>query len=63
MMVFIGIPLALWYLLDQSMILCAGKKLRPIVNSSLYGWIGLGVLIAYFVLRNLPFEVLDMLRP
>lgn len=63
LMMLIGVPLGSWFLVDQFFVVFGRKRMRPLFRSSLVAWAGLALLIAFFVIRNMPIERLDFLRP
>ncbi|MBO6513222.1 MAG: DUF2752 domain-containing protein [Phycisphaerales bacterium] len=63
LLMVVGLPLAAWFWVDQVLIVTRGKRLKPWVSGSLVGWIALGALVGFAVLRNIPIELFDVLRP
>lgn len=63
MLILIGIPLAAWFWVDQTLIAFFGVRLKPWFSRSLYGWIALVILLVFTVLRNFPSDRFGVLRP
>lgn len=62
-LVVIGVPLALWFWLEQVLIVVIGVRLPRIFRSSRVAWTLLVLLLIYTAARNLPGDMFDMLRP
>jgi Protein of unknown function (DUF2752) len=62
-LIVIGVPLALWFWLEQVLIVVIGVRLPRLFRSSRIAWTLLILLLIYTVARNLPGDMFDMLRP
>lgn len=63
MLVIIGIPVGIWYLIRTSLFVVKGKRLRLPGIPSKAGYAALVVLLLFTASRNLPMSWADALRP
>lgn len=63
LLMLVGLPLAAWFWVDQVFIVTIGKRLKPWISGPLIAWVALAVLLGFAVLRNIPSERFEALRP
>ena len=66
LLVFVGVPLGVWYAVELVSVVARGRRLRPLIRSprvEWVAWIALGVVVGFGVVRNLPGAPFDRLRP
>lgn len=63
LMVIVGVPLALWYLLRTSVFVATGNQLKIPGIPSKIGWAALILVVVYTAVRNFPGDFPERLRP
>ena len=59
----VGLPLLLIYGFALGKLAILGRWCPPKIGNAKMGWIFVGLVLAFWIIRNLPFESLDFLRP
>ena len=63
MLVFVGMPVAIWYLVRSGLFIIKGKTIALPHIPPKVGWVALVLLLMFTVARNLPVPWADALRP
>lgn len=63
MLLLLGVPLAVWFWSEQIVMVTIGRRFRPLFGKPMVAWVALSALLGFAVVRNLPGEAFDVLRP
>jgi len=63
LMLLMGVPLAVGFIIEQLMIVSVGKRLLVLPRSAFLAWAALLVLLGFALARNLPGSLGESLRP
>jgi len=56
-------PVLIWMLWQQITAEFTGGKISPVLTRPFWGWLAVGVIIAFTILRNLPFPAFAWMSP
>ncbi|MFA6451550.1 MAG: DUF2752 domain-containing protein [bacterium] len=59
----IALPFLGYCVLSEALFQIGGKRLPIVFKSSVWGWILVGIIIAYWILRNIPAYPFTLLSP
>ena len=63
LLIVLGIPLGVWFTAVLVGAAVFGRRIRPPVRGAGWAWAALAVILVYTVVRNLPGEAFERLRP
>lgn len=63
LLIVLGIPLGVWFAAVLFAAAVFGRRLRAPIRGAAWAWAALAVILVYAVVRNLPGEAFERLRP
>lgn len=63
LLIVVGVPLGIWFAATLFVMAAFGRRLSAPIRGAGWAWAALGVILAYTVVRNLPGDRFDRLRP